>query len=72
MQYNTEKVKNLFNKSDEQIIERILTLKQILQENRASPVDYHDLAIHYFFLKITIKQLILSTNCLKDFLIILI
>jgi len=51
MQYNTEKVKNLFNKSDEQIIERILTLKQILQENRASPVDYHDLAIHYFFSK---------------------
>jgi hypothetical protein len=30
MQYNTEKVKNLFNKSDEQIIERILTLKQMV------------------------------------------
>jgi tetratricopeptide (TPR) repeat protein len=67
MQYNTEKVKNLFNKSDEQIIERILTLKQILQENRASPVDYHDLAIHYFFLKNYDKTIHTINELLKRF-----
>ncbi|GIW23617.1 MAG: hypothetical protein KatS3mg068_2624 [Candidatus Sericytochromatia bacterium] len=43
--------KSIFNTTEEHIIERILILKQLIEENRASPIDYHDLAIHYFFLK---------------------
>jgi tetratricopeptide (TPR) repeat protein len=52
MQSKIDRIKkNIFNKSEEQIIERILTLKQIIKENRSSPIDYHELAINYFLLK---------------------
>ncbi len=62
---NVNTDKHLFEKNEEKIIERILTLKQIINEKRATPVDYHDLAIHYYLMKNYEKCIQTIENLLK-------
>ena len=39
------------DKRDQALLERILSLKQMLQEGRGGPIDRHDLAICYFLIE---------------------
>ncbi len=41
----------ILHKNEKEILERILTLKQIIRDKRSSPLDYHELAIYYYLLK---------------------